>query len=82
MYAQKIADIIADVRADPTQVGKELAYLPLVIQERLFKLTLSYIRELSMQHDNSSFVNGNMDISRLAWDIHESIYSLDLTDVI
>jgi hypothetical protein len=73
MSAQKLADVIADVRVDPNQTGREMAYLPLVIQERLFDLTLAYLRELSFQYDTNSFANGNMELAQRAWDIQETL---------
>lgn len=71
--AYKIADLMADIRIDPTQTGRNMAYLPVVIQERLFDLTIAYLKELSFQYDTNSFVNGNMDISRRAWEIQQTL---------
>ena len=71
--AYKIADLMADIRIDPTQTGRNMAHLPLVIQERFFDLTIAYLKELSFQYDTNSFVNGNMDISRRAWEIQQTL---------
>lgn len=71
--AYKFGDLIADIRIDPTQTGRNIAYLPAVIQERFFELTLAYLKELSLQYETASFVNGNMEIAQRAWEIQETL---------
>lgn len=68
--SSSIDDFLADIRIDPTAVGRSLAYSPNAIQERAFQMTLGFIRELSLQHQNGGYVNDNMELAILANDIH------------
>ena len=58
-----IDDILADVRYDPAELGKQLAYSQNVIQERAFDMFVGFIRELSMQDQNGGYVNENMSVA-------------------
>ena len=58
-----IDDFLADVRINPEDVGKALAYSPLPIQERAFDMLVGFVRELSMQDQNGGYVNGNMSVA-------------------
>lgn len=69
MSATNLSDILADVRINPDELGKQMAYQPNVIQERTMEMCLGFIRELSIQHHSGGFANGNMEVAGHASDI-------------
>lgn len=73
MYAQKLSDILADVRVDPETLGKDMAYQHVAIQERMFEMFVGFINELTIQQETGGFVNGNMDIAYRAWEIGDTL---------
>jgi hypothetical protein len=72
MSANNLSDILADVRLSPDELGKAMSYQSNVIQERMMEMCLGFMRELSIQHDNGGFVNGNMKTAILG----NQLYSL------
>lgn len=73
MSTSKIADNIADIRNDPEMIGRQLAYQPLVIQERFFQVCQAFIQELAIQDATYSYVNGNMELTQKAREIQDSL---------
>lgn len=78
MSASSLADMLADVRIYPDELGRNMAYQPNVIQERMMSMCLGFIRELSIQHHNGGFVNGNMQVAGHASDIQYLLTTSDL----
>lgn len=78
MSATNLSDILADVRISPDELGKAMSYQPNIIQERMMEMCLGFIRELSIQHDNGGFVNGNMRTAIFGNQVHSLLTDNDL----
>lgn len=76
--ASKISDILADLRNDPYQLGKSLAYQPGIIQERVLQMFDGFIKELSFQDKVSGYVNENFDTAVRARSIEMLLTDNDL----
>lgn len=77
MSADKISDIIADLRLDPKDLGKRMGYQDKVIQDRFMEVCTSFLRELAIQKSTGGFVNGNIETAQRAWEIQEILLTSD-----
>ena len=71
--ASKFEDILSDVRVDVEQLAKRLSMSPSILQDRVFSLSLAFIRELAMQSEMGAYVNDNMEIALKAREIQETL---------
>jgi hypothetical protein len=62
--AEKVFDVLADIRIDPTELGKRLAYQQSGVQERAYKMFVGFIRELALQDAVGGYVNENFEIAQ------------------
>lgn len=67
----KLADIFADIRVDPQELGRMIGRSHLGVQERVFDFTLAFLNELAIQSKMGGYVNGNMEIANRAKEIQE-----------
>ena len=70
MSASNLSDILADIRMNPEELGKQMAYQDNAIQERVFEMFVGFIRELSIQDQNYAYVNGNMAMASKGNAVH------------
>lgn len=71
--ANKIEDLVSDIRVDVEQVARRLSMTSEATQERIYIMSLAFIRELAMQADTGAYVNGNMEIANQAREIQETL---------
>lgn len=56
----KLADILADIRIEPRELGKSMAFQQGVIQERFLDMFFGFVRELAIQDKTGGYVNDNI----------------------
>lgn len=70
MSVSNLSDMLADIRINPEDLGKQMAYQDNEIQERMFEMFIGFIRELSIQDRTGGYADGNMAVAIKANAVH------------
>lgn len=78
VYSQKSAEAIekalSDIRVDQAVLAMFLGSSDEAIKEKLFNLSLLFIRDLASQHEHGAYRNGGMNVALRAWETQQKLF--------